>query len=286
MWKRSGGAPLLSGLALLLGTGLATAASEGGTSKPGSSPTHACRIEGMPNEMQCGSVMRPLDPAKPQGTQIEIHYLVVPAMARNKQPDPGADAGRRPRPERHRGGAAGVGRAQAPEQPARSGLHRPARHRQIGTAAMRRRQQAAGRGRPGPASPGAPPARLPGKPEPAAHGDLRMYTTTIAMQDLEAVRVQLGAPQWNLYGASYGTRAALEYMRQFPKQVRRALIDGVAPPDMVLPASFSTDNQPHWTPPSALARKSRPARPATRSCAPSGRRCWPACRARSRCASP
>jgi pimeloyl-ACP methyl ester carboxylesterase len=35
----------------------------------------------------------------------------------------------------------------------------------------------------------------------------------------------------------------LEYMRQFPQTVRRAVIDGVAPPDMVLPASFSTDNQ-------------------------------------------
>jgi pimeloyl-ACP methyl ester carboxylesterase len=32
-------------------------------------------------------------------------------------------------------------------------------------------------------------------------------------------------------------------MRQFPRAVRRAVIDGVAPPDMVLPASFSTDNQ-------------------------------------------
>jgi pimeloyl-ACP methyl ester carboxylesterase len=36
---------------------------------------------------------------------------------------------------------------------------------------------------------------------------------------------------------------ALEYMRQFPKAVRRAVIDGVAPADMALPTSFSTDNQ-------------------------------------------
>jgi pimeloyl-ACP methyl ester carboxylesterase len=32
-------------------------------------------------------------------------------------------------------------------------------------------------------------------------------------------------------------------MRQYPQAVRRAVIDGVAPPDMVLPAAFSTDNQ-------------------------------------------
>ena len=47
----------------------------------------------------------------------------------------------------------------------------------------------------------------------------------------------------NLVGASYGTRAALEYMRQFPAQLRRVVIDGVAPPDMALPAATSTDNQ-------------------------------------------
>ncbi|MFX8504424.1 alpha/beta fold hydrolase, partial [Acinetobacter baumannii] len=75
------------------------------------------------------------------------------------------------------------------------------------------------------------------------NGGLRFFTTTIAMQDMDAVREALGVPQWNLVGASYGTRAALDYLRQFPTRVRRTVIDGVAPPDMVLPASFSTDNQ-------------------------------------------
>jgi hypothetical protein len=32
-------------------------------------------------------------------------------------------------------------------------------------------------------------------------------------------------------------------LRQFPQTVRRTVIDGVAPADMALPASFSTDNQ-------------------------------------------
>jgi pimeloyl-ACP methyl ester carboxylesterase len=75
------------------------------------------------------------------------------------------------------------------------------------------------------------------------HGDMRFYSTTIAMQDFEAVRQAIGAPQWNLVGASYGTRAALEYLRQYPDKVRRTVLDGVAPPDMVLPASFSADGQ-------------------------------------------
>ena len=72
---------------------------------------------------------------------------------------------------------------------------------------------------------------------------LRYFTTSIAVQDFDAVRRALGAEQINLIAASYGTRAALEYQRQFPAAVRRAVLDGVAPPDMVLPASFSTDAQ-------------------------------------------
>jgi pimeloyl-ACP methyl ester carboxylesterase len=63
------------------------------------------------------------------------------------------------------------------------------------------------------------------------------------VQDLDAVRRQLGAERVDLIGGSYGTRVALEMLRQFPQTVRRTVIDGVAPADMALPASFSTDNQ-------------------------------------------
>ncbi|MDQ2736210.1 MAG: alpha/beta hydrolase, partial [Pseudomonadota bacterium] len=72
---------------------------------------------------------------------------------------------------------------------------------------------------------------------------LGFFTTAVAVKDLDAVRRQLGAERVDLVGGSYGSRVALEYLRQFPKAVRRSVIDGVAPPDMALPASFSTDNQ-------------------------------------------
>src|SRR5207244_725891 len=45
-------------------------------------------VSGLKNEVQCGAVTRPLDPARPKGTTIEVHYVVVPAMARNKLADP------------------------------------------------------------------------------------------------------------------------------------------------------------------------------------------------------
>src|SRR5688500_17890734 len=47
-----------------------------------------CRVEGIPNRVQCGALDRPLDPARAQGPQVRIHYVVVPAMARQKLPDP------------------------------------------------------------------------------------------------------------------------------------------------------------------------------------------------------
>src|SRR5687768_1931333 len=47
-----------------------------------------CRVDGIPNSVQCGSLERPLDPARAQGPQIRIHYVVVPAMARRKLADP------------------------------------------------------------------------------------------------------------------------------------------------------------------------------------------------------
>ena len=74
-------------------------------------------------------------------------------------------------------------------------------------------------------------------------GDPRFYTTPIAMQDLDEVRQWLGYEQMNLLGGSYGTRAALVYLRMFPEQVRTVILDGVAPPDMALPLFFARDAQ-------------------------------------------
>ena len=75
------------GLSLGLGLALLLIAAPGQAEQVPSA-THACRVEGMPNELLCGVVKRPLDPAHPEGVQIDVHYLVVPAMARNKQTDP------------------------------------------------------------------------------------------------------------------------------------------------------------------------------------------------------
>jgi pimeloyl-ACP methyl ester carboxylesterase len=73
--------------------------------------------------------------------------------------------------------------------------------------------------------------------------DARLYTTPIAMDDLDDVRAHLGYDKINLYGGSYGTRAGLVYLRRHAEHVRTVTLDGVAPPDMILPTSAPVDGQ-------------------------------------------
>jgi len=75
----------------------------------------------------------------------------------------------------------------------------------------------------------------------AAKADLTRYTTSIAMRDLDDVRARLGYERIDLWGGSYGTRAALEYARQFPQHARTMVLDGVAPAWQKLPLSFGVD---------------------------------------------
>src|SRR5215216_3305742 len=73
--------------------------------------------------------------------------------------------------------------------------------------------------------------------------DVRLYTTPIAMDDLDDVRAHLGYERINLYGGSYGTRAALVYLRRHGDHVRSMILDGVAPTDMRLPLFSARDAQ-------------------------------------------
>lgn len=197
--------------------------------------TQACRIPDFPQEVQCGKVLRPLDPARPEGRKIEINYVVVPSQDRNKLPDaifllaggPGQSAI----------SVAGWG------QFAFSRLNR---RRDLVFVDQR------GTGRSAPLNcpelennaelldteqiyEGA--QKCMGRLQALPYGDLKQFTTTIAMQDLDAVRRVQAYAKINLVGVSYGTRAALEYLRQFPQSVRRVILDGVVPPDERLSSS-------------------------------------------------
>lgn len=68
----------------------------------------------------------------------------------------------------------------------------------------------------------------------ALDADTTRYATPAAMDDLDEVRHGLGYEQINLWGGSYGTRAALVYYRQHPERVRSLILDGAAPPSIEL----------------------------------------------------
>ncbi|HEX2997270.1 MAG TPA: alpha/beta fold hydrolase, partial [Anaerolineales bacterium] len=62
--------------------------------------------------------------------------------------------------------------------------------------------------------------------------DLPAYNTLENAADVNDIRLALGYEQINLQAGSYGTRLALEIMRQYPQIVRSAVVDGVAPPQV------------------------------------------------------
>jgi pimeloyl-ACP methyl ester carboxylesterase len=73
--------------------------------------------------------------------------------------------------------------------------------------------------------------------------DLTLYTTPIAMDDIDDVRAALGYDKINLFGGSYGTRAAMVYLRQHPKHVRSVMLQGVSPMNHHLPGDFPVNNE-------------------------------------------
>ncbi|MCZ6504208.1 MAG: alpha/beta fold hydrolase, partial [Gammaproteobacteria bacterium] len=70
-----------------------------------------------------------------------------------------------------------------------------------------------------------------------------LYTTSIAMDDLNEVRQVLGYDKINLLGISYGTRAGLVYIRRHESTVRSAVLDAVVPLTMAIPKNVAVDAQ-------------------------------------------
>ena len=78
------------------------------------------------------------------------------------------------------------------------------------------------------------------------HADLGLYTTFHAMPDLDRVREALGYETINLWGGSYGTRAAMVYQELFPERTRSLVLDGSAPFETRLPMFYARDAQRAW----------------------------------------
>ncbi|MFZ0545433.1 MAG: alpha/beta fold hydrolase, partial [Candidatus Promineifilaceae bacterium] len=65
--------------------------------------------------------------------------------------------------------------------------------------------------------------------------DLTGYNTPENAADIADLREALGYPEWDLLGISYGTRLALEVMRNHPQGIRAVILDSVFPPNADTP---------------------------------------------------
>lgn len=68
----------------------------------------------------------------------------------------------------------------------------------------------------------------------AERADLRYYSTTDAIQDLDAVREAIAAAQIDLVGISYGTRVAQQYAARYPQHTRSVVLDSPVPNELIL----------------------------------------------------
>ena len=192
-----------------------------------------------PDDAYCGSLTVPEDRSVQDGRTLSLKVVVLPALSRTPAPDPlfflaggpgqgaatmadmiGQMFGRVQTDrdivlvdQRGTGGSGGLECASTDDS--LSGINEPS-----AVALDRLKSCLAGYG-----------------------ADTRMYTTPIAMDDLDAVRAWLGYDRINIYGGSYGTRAALAYLRQYGAHVRSVVLDGVAPPDLRLPLFAARDAQ-------------------------------------------
>jgi pimeloyl-ACP methyl ester carboxylesterase len=186
---------------------------------------------------QCMELSVPENLERPSGRQIRLHVAVVPAINRNKRPDPLLVLAGGP------GMAAGAFYAESAGAFAR--IHRD---RDIVLVDQR------GTGMSHALNCALSEEELYSENDAlllsqtqrclatlAPLADVAQYTTSVAVQDLERVRAAFGYQQVNLYGVSYGTRVAQHYLRRFPAHTRAVVLDGVVPPEVALGASAAED---------------------------------------------
>ena len=192
----------------------------------------ACPFDDPTRSVRCGTLTVPENRSRPGGRRLSLNYAVVPAS----KPAPGMT------PIFYFQGGPGQSAIGQAAFYARSPLRE---HHDIvfldqrGTAGDHRLQC------PGPGDDSdagswfesvyqAPyPQRC--RPILQARADLSQYTTPIAMHDVDALRRLLGYDKINLLGGSYGSRAALIFMKMFGQHVRSSVQAAPVPLEARLP---------------------------------------------------
>ncbi len=200
---------------------------------------HPCASEEGPVDAYCGTLSVFENRAARAGRRIALNIVVLPAISNEQKPDPLFFLA----------GGPGQGAAQMGRE-VREAFRRVQRDRDIVLVD----QRGTGKSNPLDCRDNEESLRSVLQPADVAvdrlrtclagyDADVRLYTTPIAMDDLDDVRAYLGYERVNLYGGSYGTRAALVYMRQHGDRVRTAVLDSVAPTNMRSPLYVARDAQ-------------------------------------------
>jgi pimeloyl-ACP methyl ester carboxylesterase len=201
-----------------------------------------CRISAGPGypgiKARCGTLLRPLDPLNPDGTQLELRVAVVPALNLEPEPDPLVPF------------AGGPGGGSIQFYAGYFSAFEPVRRdRDILLIDQRGTGDSARMDCPvdddiidGQFNDEMTLEFTQACLDQLPH-DPRFFTTSIAVADLEALRQALGYPALNLLGTSYGTRVAQQYARRYPESTRTIVLDGVVPPQLPLGPGIALEAQ-------------------------------------------
>jgi pimeloyl-ACP methyl ester carboxylesterase len=228
---------LIAVLALLTSISSAPRPNQQPSAKPHPQILSSCEVPGIPGKAQCGRYEVFEDRASGKGRKISLRILVLPATGSDRAPDPMV----------YIAGGPGSSSVEDAEWVAQL-MAKIREHRDL----LFIDQRGTGESHPlncqmynasdpqsylGYFFPLDDVRKCREQLEPKAN--LTLYTTTIAADDMDEVRAALGYEQLNLFGASYGTRAALVYLRQHPKHVRTVTLLGVAPTNQFMPQDFA-----------------------------------------------
>ncbi|MDR9767836.1 alpha/beta hydrolase [Shewanella baltica] len=187
--------------------------------------TDTCYVEGVSDRLKCGFVTVPENPNKPDGKQIQVHYVVLPAVKNvNHEEALLAIAG----------------------GPGQSAIDNAAGFDAMLSKVRQQRdillidQRGTGRSNlltcdEGAQSPlsfdddNADTLAETQKCLAKIDADVTQYGSLNAIKDFEAVRQYLGYKKLHIYGISYGTRMAQLYMRLYPAHLATATLDGIVP---------------------------------------------------------
>jgi pimeloyl-ACP methyl ester carboxylesterase len=224
--------------ALFVGRAVAAAPASSAAAAVSFSPCQIQDLNGIAvYKAECADFAVPENPADAGGRTIELHVARVPAINREKQPDPLFLLA----------GGPGMG-ATALYGNVAPAFGRIRRNRDIVLVDQR--------GTGGSNALNCPtddlemmratPEQLRDEAERclktlSEHADVAYYTTSVAVQDLDRVRAALGYERINLYGGSYGTRVAQHYLRRFPNHTRSVILDGVIAPEQILGPDTALD---------------------------------------------